>query len=597
MFLKSLNNFLSPVYEKLHNIGSTLWTKLGIVGNACIALGKRFVTWITTPLHTTKKVNELGNGIIGNNNPQETTEPPLPNNGQSVPSPTDDHSAPQNETQGQENPLETDESRAPSPIESTHKITREEVNSVIKGTSPFNGYAMPIEGMVLTGVYKRPSSMLNDALFAGTSFGTTMPGGPLFALIDTKEPSKSAPRVQREIGNYLRQKASQSPDGEVSVSADSSLVKCRYYVHHLILSNGLEERNFKASDLFGTNTFRLSWKEVQEVIDSQEIFTSPFLPENFYRALKSAMLKDGLIELPGSESMGLVLLKEMTGHVKSLVEDASKDPKKYGFTRKEHFDTLKELTIYQIGSMVVKSEKCFVIIDGKMQIRERKVGDKDDIVLINACGIRGVSMEKTPQRYNRAIMKENFKTALCAAKNGFVVFPAVGMGIWRGDPDLYWNAFLEAIVESDQKFEGIFVNPGHRATPEGSIYAGKKGEEFQIILQKYKEKYTNDAGKLAKLEQIVDLFQEKSDVLELATHLKKKFPEQRVSVFNASDPDVTLGYHVGEYTNNFPHGITTEENYAAGTTSGLNFEGVTQIHDKKNQHKIIGMPVQDISKF
>ena len=78
--------------------------------------------------------------------------------------------------------------------------------------------------------------------------------------------------------------------------------------------------------------------------------------------------------------------------------------------------------------------------------------------------------------------------------------------------------------------------------------------------------------------RVMNLYSHNKDVLHLARMLKKAYPEKVVSIFNASDPDVTLGYHVGEYVNNCPHTMTTEENYTAICTNGLCFEGITRVH-------------------
>ncbi|MGE0199045.1 MAG: hypothetical protein AB7S94_09860, partial [Simkaniaceae bacterium] len=55
------------------------------------------------------------------------------------------------------------------------------------------------------------------------------------------------------------------------------------------------------------------------------------------------------------------------------------------------------------------------------------------------------------------------------------------------------------------------------------------------------------------------------------------FPDRVVALQNASDPDVTLGYHVGEYVNNLSHPSTTEENYSAIWSNCLNFERHTGV--------------------
>jgi hypothetical protein len=67
--------------------------------------------------------------------------------------------------------------------------------------------------------------------------------------------------------------------------------------------------------------------------------------------------------------------------------------------------------------------------------------------------------------------------------------------------------------------------------------------------------------KIENLKKIINLYKMNSDLLQLAHNLKLKYPDEIISIFNASDPDVTLGNHVGEYTNNFPHGNTTGINY------------------------------------
>jgi hypothetical protein len=178
-------------------------------------------------------------------------------------------------------------------------------------------------------------------------------------------------------------------------------------------------------------------------------------------------------------------------------------------------------------------------------------------------------------------MTENFKTDLIAAENGVAIFPAVGMGIWGGDPDLYWRAFLDAVI-SQENLDVICVNPGHQMTRTGK-YTGCRGEEFQTILDEYKTCYANDPKARIRLEKILNLYESQKDIVQLAHQLKLAYPEKIISLFNASDPDVSLGYHVGEYVNNWPHTITTEENYTAMGSNGLCFEGITDVHSFPNR--------------
>jgi hypothetical protein len=154
------------------------------------------------------------------------------------------------------------------------------------------------------------------------------------------------------------------------------------------------------------------------------------------------------------------------------------------------------------------------------------------------------------------------------------------MGVWGGDPDLYWRAFLAAVIRGGAPFERIFVNPGHQTTRTGGPFNGYSGEEFQIILDETIRRCeaSGDHLAVANLRKIVNLFDRKTDVVHLSSQLKAAYPDRIVSLFNASDPDVTLGNHVGEYVNRLGGAPTTEENYTALGTNGLCFEGITGVH-------------------
>jgi hypothetical protein len=330
------------------------------------------------------------------------------------------------------------------------------------------------------------------------------------------------------------------------------------------------------SQIYGSRTFRISHQEISDTLKSQKIYTSALLPLVFYRGLKDAMKRDQIVTLPGSDAKPK-LLKQWKGEVGKFLKQVQKDPLRYGFSSEQQFANLASMTLYQIGAMVIKSEDFRILIDGDGRLIERKAGERDAIRLINACGIRGVRSRATPKEHNREIMTQTFRRAFTAAERGMAIFPAVGMGVWGGDPDLYWRAFLDAVVSSADDLEVIYVNPGHQKTPQGK-YAGCNGNEFQTLLHQYRLRYADDPQALINLDKIVNLFDSGKDIVQLARQLKKAYPDKIVSLFNASDPDVTLGNHVGEYVNNMPHTLTTEENYTAMGTNGLCFEGITGIH-------------------
>jgi hypothetical protein len=229
-----------------------------------------------------------------------------------------------------------------------------------------------------------------------------------------------------------------------------------------------------------------------------------------------------------------------------------------------------------------------------MRLLSRKANQNDAIRLINACGIRGLyATQKSP--YNQKLIQNMFQTSLEAAEKDIAIVPAVGMGVWKGDPEIYWGAFFDAIIASEIPLEAIYVNPGHRPSPYGK-YKGCTGEEFLQVLKEYQKRYGNNPKVLEKLSKVKNLHESGQDVIQLARRLKLNFPEKTVSVLNASDPDVTLGFHVGEYTNNIPHTTTTEENYTALGTNGLLFETITGVHTsyRKRIHGAnIARPLRD----
>jgi len=178
-------------------------------------------------------------------------------------------------------------------------------------------------------------------------------------------------------------------------------------------------------------------------------------------------------------------------------------------------------------------------------------------------------------------MTDTFKTAMIATGDGFLVFPAVGMGVCKGDPSVYWYAFLDAVIDCGSNVKQIFVNPGHAPTPYGR-FEGCTGNEFKLILEEFLNNKKDTKG-YDNLKKVYDLFEQKTDVVQLSYNLKKSFSNDKVYLYNASDPDVTLGNHVGEYTNNCPHTSTTEENYTAMGTNGLCFETITKVFEGKDR--------------
>lgn len=450
--------------------------------------------------------------------------------------------------------------RQEQPITPQPKAPKNPLDVIVEHTPAFTKYQIPLpqhgEGTTvgLTAFTLRPANLFFQSLFKDTVIETTLPGEGLFAFNASGE-------VIREV---IDQKA---PEEIVEFSARG--IAAAVAVNEGYVIDDL-------ADVYGDKVYQISYKEIQDLLNSQKIYTSKFLPLKFYSGLKEALKQTQNPVLPGSDEKPLRLLDMTEGPIKEFLDQVDKDPLAYGFKYKPLYERTKKWTLYEIGSMVVKTEDYYLFMDDAGKILPREQGTKDAFRLINACGIRGFSASKTSVAMKQNIMKETFKTALTAAENGIVIFPAVGMGVWGGPPELYWQAFLDAVVESPHPFERIFVNPGHQKTIIGK-HKGSQGEEFQHYLDNYAHK--NDPEKLEKIKKITNLFDQKTDLLQLAHHLKQAFNDKTVSLFNASDPDVTLGWHVGEYTNNMPHeASTTEEHFTAMGTNGLCFEDITGVH-------------------
>jgi hypothetical protein len=456
-------------------------------------------------------------------------------------------------------------------LESAPKIGQvltPEIQAVLDQTPEFAGYRIgqgtPYAGSTLTSATIRPANLFFRALLGDNS--TTMPGsGELFAF--------RAPPEQ------IRAQITQAdPHGIVAFSAAGTPGQT------FSRTTGRRVDIPDLAALYGPATYRLSNQEIQSTLESQKIYTAPMLPLPFYRALKQAMIQDGIVTLPGNDGGPRKVNQLATPACVALLANVIDHFADYGFSSRVDCDRILNLTLYQLGSLVIKTEDYRIFLDGNGKIRERNPGAQDAIRLINACGIRGI--HATPSPDNKTIMTQAFQVALRSAENGFVVFPAVGMGVWGGDPDLYWRAFLDAVIESGTPLEQIFVNPGHQTTRNG-IFNGHNGNEFQLILDEYRTnaQRAQDTAAIANLAKVTNLFERKTDLVHLSHNLKVAFPDKTVSLFNASDPDVTLGNHVGEYVNNLDHATTTEENYTALGTNGLCFERITGVHDAP--HRLI----------
>lgn len=345
-------------------------------------------------------------------------------------------------------------------------------------------------------------------------------------------------------------------------------------------------------EIFGDKVFQIRRGELKDLVNSQQIFLSPTLPREFYLGVQEALKKDNMLELPYNRDQGdrepiyfSDLLKPEVAipypNLKAFVASVFDDNAQYGFDE-DSFESFRHLTLYEIGAMSVRRQDVKLMVDENLQIRERAPDANDSIRLLDISGIRSFSYSQTTHEVHKDIMTNTFKTALQAACGGFLVMPAIGMGVWRGHPEVYWNALFTAVAESEMDFDRIFINPGHQRT-YGGQYDGASGGEFAGMLSAFMEN-SNEVQK-AKLSKIFNLYDPVNgkDILQLAHQLKVKFPDKTVSIANASDPDDTIGRLTGQYAFNMCHPHTTEENYANLTTSALCFKDITEVNNHEDR--------------
>lgn len=396
----------------------------------------------------------------------------------------------------------------------------ENLQRIINGAPAFNHYRITLangQQSTLLAQSVRPANLF----FTAIGVGTTLPGSrQLFAI----------PHDHTAIRRYLASRVGE----KVDITAG------------------------ELHNVYGNRHYRISFQEIVNTLDTQEIYLSPILPLDFYRGLKQAMLQDGLVEVPNMK------LRDYTAGFTGafILQNLRNNPR------------ILDYTFYELGTQVVKREDYHLFIDANGKILEREADANDALRLINMCGIRPTDNSAANPIKSHALMYGAYKSALAAATDGIVIFPAVGLGVWGGDPTLYWTAFFDALISSDEMttLDHVCVNPGPAASTQ----------TFLRLLAEFKRDNSVHPVRLARLNMIIYL--PRQDVLQLGRDLKLAFPDKTISVVNASDPDVTLGNHVGEYVNNIGHPPTTEENFTAAGDNGLHFETLTGVH--KNPSRI-----------
>jgi hypothetical protein len=332
-----------------------------------------------------------------------------------------------------------------------------EAKKAVEETPVFNAYSFSRSPHThLTDIGKRPANLLYKALFGGSD-PTTQPGsGALFAFSD------GAKRARDHLFGFWR-----SATFSLSAKGESSLV----------WQNGNAPEKKDLTQYLGENTFNISIEEVQALLKSQRVHLPRFLSNDFYLGLKQALKKDGIVILPGSDRNPLTIqdvldaeYPEPTTYQKLFGINPSPENKALYFTQqffktdpraKDHTfarqGQFNSLSLYQLGAFVVKSEDYYCLVENGYGLAQREVGDRDALRLISISGIRGFATHDDHE-LDRMIMKSAFSSALASTgRRGYVVLPAVGMGVWGGDPDVYWRSFFDAVVDHADEIPSLSI--------------------------------------------------------------------------------------------------------------------------------------------
>jgi hypothetical protein len=343
-----------------------------------------------------------------------------------------------------------------------------------------------------------------------------------YTIVDGDEPQVVDPIFSTTPADLFFKKLSISgpneplalnPAGKTSFSANQS--------GYLALEQNIDD----LSVIYGKETFNISHEEIQDLLDCQKIHTSAHLPLKFYQSLKN-LLKD-----VDKEDIDKTLSLSFVDQCSGLIEQVLENPKTYGFSSTEDVSRLAQLSLNQIGAMIVKTEDFIPFVDenGKILAREADPNKSDKIRLITAGSIdinNDDDKMLAPQ-----IMEETFKTTLDAAEDGVLLLPAIEMGQPEEHKEIYWKAFLNAVIASDNKLEAIYINPHLQTSLEASE------ESFKEFLETFKSENPTHAKKLGK---VVIFGDEETDLMQTARQLKEKFPDKEISVFNPSSSEVIL---------------------------------------------------------
>jgi len=434
------------------------------------------------------------------------------------------------------------------------------VDRVIKDTPQFGSYKIAGKGITAREISLRPPTLFFDAAFGKAA--TIRPGVEAFFRFEDIENVRRTIEENSERVIEVTAKGKQAQIGQSTINLE---------------------------DYLGCELYRISLGEIKEMLASQRVYVSALLPKHFYLDLRAALDADQVKSLPREVLMSELLNSTNFPNVGALLKKVSNDPAQYGFGQGKHlpFQTVMCLKLDQVASMVVKSDDYRSFVGEGYSIEKREVGTKDAFKVISLSGIRdfhkaGQIQGNEDHQIDHQILKESWKSAIQATgESGYLVTPAVGLGVWGGDPNIYWRAFLDALVETEVNFAKILINPGHQSVRlDGREVSG---QEFGEMLAQY----ISQNPKNKNLKKVDNLFYQKTDLFLLAKNLQKAKPKTTVALINASDPDCTLGDCVGEYVNNLRGGSTTEENYAALGTF-FAFEQLTGVREGA-AHRVIQM--------
>eukprot|EP00906_Rhabdomonas_costata_P017783 RCo025816 len=306
-------------------------------------------------------------------------------------------------------------------------------------------------------------------------------------ILETGETGLPTVRFRSQLAPTLRV-------GTLTISAEEmeNHITLRYGKQRLTeLRNQLFIGNL--SDLYGPESFHLSWTEVLRLESSAKVFVTENLPERFFLEVIGIVSRDDLVshyhELRdiSLEEIALVPTPCQLGQfIRKLQTSDVEAQKRFGFQGKCHLDQVLKQNLVELSTEACVTSLGYFFIGDANQIMPNTQAQKP-VLFVAASGVNfGVGSSAAEERkkyfysgtrriipghygHLKARVKLFYHLLFTACQNCEVTHPTaigIGLGIYLGDIErftvmqLYHEAIFELLCDIEYDFDTFYLNPG-----------------------------------------------------------------------------------------------------------------------------------------